>query len=299
MHAAQRAGYCLWLLLSLGGWACASERGRSGASPDEPRAIAGPYAHLHDQVRFDRYPLLPVGAYRRQRGLDFPYIDYNRNGRFDPGEVHGRCDVAQTRCELHRAQLRVLQLSLYGDKPPKQGMLVTGALYGPRGEELRPVSLCQRAGRCAQPVQLPFVGRREMQDGIWTCGPPRAEGPMAFDLRTEQTAESFGNIEVRPGVALAVNTRTLGGDLLVTATATERIDLAAVTVWAGGRIRWASPADEESVTVQRQTLSVRVPASAVAGCAGACTLLLQLVRVWRDDAVLQASEARYQKVLKL
>lgn len=243
------------------------------------------------RVRFARHSYSAVGVFADKHGDVIPYIDANADGRLDPlVEPSGRCDRNIAQCWLDRARIRMIQRTT--DCPAASGTWLFGDVYDHDGRA-QAATLCDDEGRCAEEHPNAFKDIASVK-AIWFPGhgPPQSSRTRTLTLRTASEELRFPDLTLPSEIALVDLESELPDDLVVHATASQSIDMAAVWVMRGHEQRWSSGDQPASLKASGNVLEARVPQAVMESCAGDCDVFLQFAHVWRDDVVLSLGEVK-------
>jgi hypothetical protein len=245
------------------------------------------------RVRFASYAYAPVGAFAETHGDLMPFMDANGDGSFDPQtEAAGRCDRRSRQCWLAHARLRLFMTTT--DCLASTGTWLLGNVYDRDGRGVD-ATLCDNHGACSEPHPHAFQGA-ETANAIWIPDAPDVPRNRTFSLRAGQEDFHYDDVTLPTPIHLVDMQREPRGDLHVSITVDQSIDMASLWVRRGQAVQWSSAGQPGAFHVEGAALEVTLPRSVVDSCGDTCEVYLQIAHVWRDDAILSLSEIK-QKIL--
>lgn len=252
------------------------------------RIIAPAFDATH--VRFTNYDLLPVGGFAETRGRRMPFVDSNQDGHFDPDlEANGRCDQSSRECRLDDHRLRVINSRT--DCPVTTGLWLSGDVYDATGRNMK-ATLCDNQGVCSRPHEHVF--ENESMNAIWLPDPSTASGRRTFSLSAGLSRFRYDSVELPAPIQLVSTNMERHGDLRVSLTSDQTIDLVFVRLMRAGTLRWSSSQQPDRVHADGRMIVIDLPAAVIDSCGSNCEAHVQLAHVWRDDDVLSVSQVEHR-----
>jgi hypothetical protein len=270
----------VWMLGSVGlGGACHRASGVSLPGFELEASAFDPA-----RVGLATYAYEPVGLYAVTRSAEVPFVDANGNGRFDPNEeASGRCDPQSRRCRLEDHRLRVVMRTT--DCPGTTGTWIVGSAYDRAGARIA-ATLCTADGRCAEPHRDAFQGLAV--DAIWLPVDAAPTSHQRLALTTAARTYAYDDVELPHALHLSALHTEDRGDLRISVTADQSVDLVSLSVLRGDAVAWSG----RGAHADGATLDAVVPREVLDACAGDCEGYLQIAHVWRDDDVLAMGEIK-------
>ena len=243
------------------------------------------------RLRFTRYDYLPVGAYAEKRSDLIPFVDSNGDAHFDPQtEASGRCDPRSHQCWIDHARLRLL--SITSDCTAAAGTWIIGNIYDRYGQRLE-ATLCDDRGNCSAEHQNAFQNM-ESVNAIWLSDASETSRTETLTLRAGLEEVTYSDIALPAPIRLVDSKQVRSGDLHITATADQSIDMATLWVKRGQTLHWSSAAQPGGLRAKDVTLEAVVPQAVLESCGQGCEAYLQFAHVWRDDNVLSVSQVEHK-----
>ena len=241
------------------------------------------------KVRFAAYGYSPVGTFANKRGDLLPFIDTDDDGKFDPNtEASGRCDQRSGQCWMDQARLRLLMTAT--DCPATTGTWLLGAVYGRDGRQLA-ATLCDDHGTCSEEHKDVFQNGGPV-NAIWIPGTVEKPPARTLWLRSGRDQFHYDDIALPSPIHVVDVQTSRPGNLQISITADESIDMASLWAMRGGELQWSST--KQTFRVDGKSLEADVPQTVLDSCGGGCEVYLQFAHVWRDDNVFSLSEVKHK-----